>query len=161
MLRILIQILDFFYPLFGRWMSKEVYYFLACGTINTCSDWVMYFFIYNFIIQKQFIDLGWVVISPHISSLIIVTPITFMVGFCFSKYITFKHSTLKTKQQVLRYASILLCNWLITYCCLKIFVEIAGIYPTPSKMITTLITTLLGFVLQKYYSFKRHERVNE
>lgn len=154
MLRILTHILDFFYPPFKRWMSKEVYYYLACGTINTCCDWVMYFIIHNYIIQKQFIDLGFMVVSPHIASLILVTPITFLVGFCFSKYITFKHSKLETTRQVLRYASILCCNWLITYISLKLLVEMAGIYPTPAKMITTVITTLLGFILQKYYSFK-------
>lgn len=142
-------------------MSKEVYYFLACGTLNTCCDWVMYFIIYNFIIQKQFIDLSWVVISPHISSLIIVTPITFMVGFCFSKYITFRRSKLETFRQALRYASILAINWIITYLFMKLFVEIVGIYPTPSKMITTVITTLLGFVLQKYYSFQSNESVSD
>lgn len=142
-------------------MSKEVYYFLACGTLNTCCDWVMYFIIYNFIIQKQFTDLGWVVISPHISSLIIVTPITFMVGFCFSKYITFRRSKLETFRQALRYASILAINWIITYLFMKLFVEIVGIYPTPSKMITTIITTLLGFVLQKYYSFRSNESVSD
>lgn len=157
MLRILTHILDFFYPLFSRWISKEVYYYLACGTINTCSDWVMYFIIYNFIVQKQFIDLGFVVVSPHISSLIIVTPITFFIGFCFSKYITFKHSKLHTNKQVVRYASILGCNWVITYFSMKVLVESIGIYPTPSKIITTFITTLLGFVLQKYYSFRSNE----
>lgn len=161
MLRILTHILDFFYPLFKRWLSKEVYYYLACGTINTCCDWVMYFIIYNFIVQKQFIDLGFVTISPHISSLIIVTPITFFIGFCFSKYITFRRSKLETTLQALRYAGILLCNWIITYTCIKLLVEMAGIYPTPSKMITTVITTLLGFILQKYYSFESNESVSD
>ena len=121
----------------------------------------MYFIIYNFIIQKQFIDLGWVVISPHISSLIIVTPITFTVGFCFSKYITYRRPKLETFRHALRYASILAINWIITYLFMKLFVEIVGIYPTPSKMITTVITTLLGFVLQKYYSFQSNESVSD
>jgi putative flippase GtrA len=76
------------------------------------------------------------------------------VGFCFSKYITFRHSKLETTRQAFRYAAILGCNWLITYISLKLLVEMAGIYPTPAKMITTVITTLLGFILQKYYSFK-------
>lgn len=154
MLRILTHILDFFYPPFKRWLSKEVYYYLACGTINTCSDWVMYFLIYNFVVQKQFVDFGFVVVSPHILSLIIVTPITFLVGFCFSKYITFKHSSLQTSKQAVRYGFILCCNWFLTYACMKCLVEVVHIYPTPSKMITTVITTLVSFILQKYYSFK-------
>ena len=93
-LKLIKNILDIFYPLFGRWMNKQVYYYLACGTINTVQDWILYFLTYNFIVQKQYLDLGFVVMSPHILSLFIVTPITFTVGFCFSKYITFSHKSL-------------------------------------------------------------------
>lgn len=154
LIKAITYLLDLFYPLFRKYLNKEMYYYLACGTINTCSDWVLYFLIYNFVVQKQFFDLGVIVVSPHIASLIIVTPITFLVGFCFSKYITFKHSKLETIRQALRYAATLGCNWWITYASMKLLVEGIGIYPTPSKMITTVVTTCVGYLLQKYYSFK-------
>lgn len=138
-------------------MSKQLYHYLACGCINTLQDWVLYFIIYNYIINKNSLDLGFLVISPHILSLFIVTPITFLVGFCFSKYITFTQSNLRTFSQIYRYAFMIVFNFILTYIGLKVFVEVIGIYPTPSKIITTIITTITGYVIQKYYSFKIKE----
>ena len=139
-------------------MNKQVYYYLACGTINTIQDWILYFLTYNFIVEKRFLDLGFLVMSPHILSLFIVTPITFTVGFCFSKYITFSQSNLKTFSQVFRYAAMLGFNFLLTYVGLKLLVEMVGIYPTPSKMIITVITTVAGFLIQKYFSFRVNKK---
>ena len=157
-MKLIKNILDIFYPLFGKWMNKQVYYYLACGTINTVQDWILYFLTYNFIVQKRFLDLGFVVMSPHILSLFIVTPITFAVGFCFSKYITFSQSNVKTFSQVFRYASMLAFNFLLTYVGLKLLVEMVGFYPTPSKMIITVITTVSGFLIQKYFSFRVNKK---
>ena len=109
-------------------------------------------------VEKQYLDLGFVVMSPHILSLFIVTPITFTVGFCFSKYITFSASNLKTFSQVFRYAAMLGFNFLLTYAGLKLLVEMVGIYPTPSKMIITVITTVVGFLIQKYFSFRVNKK---
>ena len=153
-MKIIEKIIDIFYPLFSRWINKQVYHYLACGTINTVSDWILYFITYNFIVQKRFLDLGFVIMSPHILSLFIVTPITFTVGFCFSKYITFSQSNLKTSSQIFRYASLLAFNFLLTYLGLKLLVEVVGFYPTPSKMIITVVTTIIGFIIQKYFSFR-------
>jgi putative flippase GtrA len=45
-------------------------------------------------------------------------------------------------------------NFLLTYLGLKLLVEIVGFYPTPSKMIITVVTTVVGFLIQKYFSFR-------
>lgn len=148
------KILDFFYPLFSRLISREFYYYLASGTINTLSDWFLYFIIYNFIVAKQMVDLGFVVISAPIASLIIVTPITFTIGFLLSKYITFSSSTVKTHKQIYRYALILAANFLISYFSMKFFCEVVGMWATPSKMITTIFTTIFSYLMQKFYSFR-------
>lgn len=154
MFKIIKKILDFFYPLFSKVLSREFYYYLACGTINTLSDWFLYFIIYNYIVAKQMIDLGFVVISAPIVSLIIVTPITFLIGFLLSKYITFSGSTVKAHRQLYRYALILIANFFISYFCMKFFCEVCGFWATPSKMITTIFTTIFSYLSQKYYSFR-------
>lgn len=151
-------ILDFFYPLFRRMMPRQVYHYLACGTINTLSDWIFYFLIYNYVIQQRIIQItDTVAISPHIASLILVTPITFTVGFLLSKYITFSESDVHTHHQLWRYASILMLNFGISYICMKVLCETLCIWATPSKMITTVITTVISFFLQKYFSFRKSE----
>lgn len=151
---ILIRCLDFFYPLFKRWIHKQLYYYLACGAINTISDWVMYFFVYNFVVKKQILELGFVALSPHIASLFIVFPFTLSVGFLFSKYISFSGSPLRVRTQAVRYLTIIVCNFLISYFSMKMLVDMLHIFPTPSKMITTVFTSLFSFFSQKYYSFR-------
>mgnify|MGYP001030710740 CR=1 FL=1 len=151
---ILIRCLDFFYPLFQRWMNKQLYYYLACGAINTISDWVMYFFVYNFIIKKQILELGFVALSPHIASLFIVFPFTLGIGFFCSKYISFSGSSVRVKTQAFRYLTIIVFNFFLSYFSMKLLVDVLSIYPTPSKMITTIFTSLVSFFSQKYYSFR-------
>ena len=68
-------------PVVERFISKQIFRYGACGVLNLTLDAVWYFVIYNFIVAKQFVDLGFVVISPHILSLAIVFPITFFNGF--------------------------------------------------------------------------------
>lgn len=152
--------LDFFYPLFAKIIPLQVYHYLVCGTLNTLNDWVLYYLIYHYVVDKQIVDLGFVAFTPHIAALILVTPITFTVGFLFSKYITFSGSDLKTARQVFRYGEMLALNFIISYLSMKLLCEVFGFWATPSKMITTVLTTVTGFFVQKHYSFrKRHDEV--
>ena len=158
--RSIVALLDFFYVPVRRFLPRQVYDYLACGTLNTCQDWVLYFLVYHFVVRKQVVDLHFVAFTPHIASLLIVTPITLAFGFTLSKYITFRGSEVRTRRQALRYALIYAVNFLLTYGSLKLLVETLGFYPTPSKMLTTLLTTLVSFTMQKYYSFRTHTHGN-
>lgn len=135
-------------------MSREFYYYLASGGINTITNWVMYYLIYHYIVCKRFFDLVVVVMSPHIASLCIVTPITLIIGFLLSKNITFSESKIKARTQFLRYSLIIFANFAISYISMKLLVEQAGLWATPSNMITTIITTIFSYLMQKFYSFK-------
>ncbi len=45
--QIITKIIDFFYPPFSKWMSKQLFRYAACGGGNMVLDWVLYFLIYN------------------------------------------------------------------------------------------------------------------
>ncbi|MBO7315747.1 MAG: GtrA family protein [Paludibacteraceae bacterium] len=147
--------IDFFYPAFRPLMSVQMFRYGVCGVANMMLDWVLYFLSYNFVLQKQVLDFGFVAFTPHIGSLVISFPITFFTGFLLSKYISFQQSALKWKTQLLRYLMVVLGCLLINYVCLKLFVEICHFYPTPSKMITTIFTVLFSYFSQKNFSFKK------
>jgi len=118
-------------------------------------DWVLYFITYNFIIQKRFIDLTFIVVSPHIAALCIVFPITLLTGFWLNKYITFTQSSLTGTTQLFRYIMIVALNLAINYFGLKLCVEVWQWYPTPSKIVITLLTVIISFIGQKYFSFRK------
>lgn len=151
----IINLIDFFYPMFRRLMSVEMFRYGVCGVTNMMLDWVLYFISYNFVLQKQVLDLGFVAFTPHIGSLVLSFPITFATGFLLSKYISFQQSILRWKTQLVRYLMVVVGCLLINYICLKVFVEICHFYPTPSKMITTIFTVLFSYFSQKNFSFKK------
>ncbi|MBQ2050717.1 MAG: GtrA family protein [Paludibacteraceae bacterium] len=152
--KLIITVIDFFYPPFKRLISIDVFRYGVCGGANVVFDWVLYFVLYNFVIRHQNVDLGLVTLSPHIAALAFSFPVSLMTGFYLARHISFRSSKLRKRTQLWRYVSVVGMNILINYLCLKLFVDVMGIYPTPSKMITTGITTVFSFLAQKNFSFK-------
>ncbi len=139
----------------NRIVSREFFRYAVCGATNMTLDALWYFLIYHFIIAKQFIDLGFVVVSPHISSLIIVFPITFFTGFWLNRNVAFVATQYKTRRQLMRYALSVVGSIVLNYVCMKLFVESLGIWPTPSKLLTTIISVGYSFLAAKYYTFRK------
>ncbi|NLO70060.1 MAG: GtrA family protein [Porphyromonadaceae bacterium] len=148
------DIIDFFYPPFRKYFSLHFFRYSVSGASNMGFDWVLYFITYNFIVQKQLVHLGFVTLSPHIASLLFTFPITFFTGFLLQKYVTFTASQMRGKDQLVRYMAVVMANLLINYFGLKLFVEVIGIYPTPSKMLVTIITTAFSYFSQKKFTFR-------
>lgn len=153
MATLITRLIDWFYPLFKGIMPLKTYRYAACGGGNMALDLVLYFICHNFVVAKQNVDFGIVVMSPHIAALFLVYPITFLTGFWLSKYVTFTESTLETKTQFWRYFLVSLGAIVIGYLLMKLFVDMMGIYPTPSKLLTIIIAVIYSYLLQNYFSF--------
>jgi putative flippase GtrA len=138
-----------------RLFSRQFFRYGVCGATNMVLDALWYFVIYHFIVAKQFLDLGIVVVSPHILSLIIVFPITFFTGFWLNRNVAFVATKQKTRKQLRRYALSVVGSIIINYICMKFFVEYLNIWPTPSKLLTTIVSVLYSFLVAKYYTFRR------
>lgn len=160
--QIITKIIDFFYHPFSRYIPLQLFRYAVCGGGNMVLDWLLYFLVYNFIIGHDlvYIDLSMIYcdeicLTPHIMSLLIVFPITLFTGFWLNKKVTFTQSSLRGYKQLWRYILIVIFNLLVNYFGLKLLVEMCDFYPTPSKMIITIITIAISFFGQKYFSFKK------
>ncbi len=151
---IIIQIIDFFYTPFQTIIPQETFRYAATGGFNTMLDIFLYFFCYNFVLDKRLIDLQIVSISPHIAAFLIVFPITFFTGFLFARYITFTNSEIRGRIQLIRYMLSVSGSIFLNYIFLKLLVEFGGLWPTLSKIITTVIVVIYSYFVQKYYTFK-------
>lgn len=145
---------DFFYPPFRKYMTLQFFRYGVTGVANMAFDWILYFVTFHFILEKQMLDLGFETLSSHIAAMVIVFPITFTSGFLLQKYVTFSASEIKGRVQVFRYLTVVLANLLINYIGLKLLVDVVGLFPTPSKMIVTIITTIFSYFSQKKFTFK-------
>jgi putative flippase GtrA len=149
-----LNLLDWFYKPFRKIIPPETFRYAAMGGINTFLDIFLYFICYNFILRKQMVDLGFVTMSSHIASFVFVFPITFVTGFLAGKYITFTGSSLKGNVQLFRYAIAVAGSIVLNYVFLKIFVEIFFIWPTVSKLLTTIVVVIYSYIIQRYFTFK-------
>ena len=132
--RIITRGIDLFYirPV-AAVLSRQTFRYAACGGLNFfVLDPLYYFLIYNFLVARRFIDLG----------------------FWLNKYLTFHNSSLRGRTQLMRYALSVAGSVVLTYVGLKFFVEVCGIWPTPAKILTTLLTTVYSFLAAKYFSFR-------
>ena len=148
------KVIDYTYPLCRRIVPLQIYRYGVCGSANVMFDWVLYFLVYNGIFKDKLFDLGIVVLSPHIATLAVIFPITTLTGFFLQKYVTFTMSVLRGRVQLIRYMLVVFVNLLVNYAGLKLFVDQLHFYPTPSKMIITIVAVIFSYLMQKSYTFK-------
>ena len=136
-------------------ISPTMFRYAACGGGNMVLDVVWYFVIYHYLIAERFIYLGQVVISPHVSSLIAVFPITFFTGFWLNRNVAFRATEVGQGRQIVKYALSVVGSLLLNYICIKLFVEVLNIWPTPSKALTTVVCVVYSYLAGRYFTFKK------
>lgn len=151
----LIRIIDWLYikPI-ERVVSRDTFGYGLCGAANMMLDTLWYFIIYHYIVAERFIDIHFILISPHISTLCIVFPITFFTGFWLNRHVAFRVTHLKSRRQLVRYLLSVVGSLAINYVCMKLFVEVFNIWPTPSKMLTTAICVVYSYLAARFFTFK-------
>ena len=55
---------------------------------------------------------------------------------------------------MLRYALSVAGAILLNYLCMKLFVEVVGIWPTPAKLATSLLSAAYSFLAARYFTFR-------
>jgi putative flippase GtrA len=148
-------VIDWFYRRpFRALMPLQTFRYLACGGINFFVTIVCYAVAYNFIFAKQNLDLGLLVVSPHVAALGISLPINFFVGFWLQRSISFRLSPLRGRVQLFRYFATALAALLLNYGLTKLFVDVCHIFPTVAQVLIYCLTAILSFALQKHYTFR-------
>ena len=151
----LIRVVDLLYvPIVRRFVSRDIFGYALCGGANMTLDTLWYFLLYHFVVCERFIDLGVVVMSPHIAALCIVFPITFFTGFWLNRNVAFRTTHISSLPQMAKYALTIVGSILLNYACMKLFVEVCGVWATPAKMLTTVVCGVYSFLVGRYFTFK-------
>lgn len=152
--KLLIRVVDALYiPIFRRVVSRNIFAYGVCGGANMALDTLWYFLLYHYVVCERFINLGVVVMSPHIAALCLVFPITFFTGFWLNRNVAFRVTHLHSRRQLLRYAFTVVGSILLNYVCMKLLVESFNLWPTPSKILTTIISVAYSYLVARYYTF--------
>jgi putative flippase GtrA len=158
--RIILFIIDLFYPLFKSIFSLQTFRYVACGGVNTLLDIALFAFSYHFIVKKDDLDLGMVTISPHIAALLLGFCISLPIGYYLNRYVVFQQSGLRRRSQLFRFILITLMCISLNYVLLKLFVDIFGWYATPSKVFSTVFVAAFSYLTQTYVLFKNRRAID-
>ncbi|MBL7698334.1 MAG: GtrA family protein [Chitinophagaceae bacterium] len=157
----IIEFIDFFYHPFRKLMPIQTFRYAACGGGNTLLDIFLYFLSYNFILKKQVLFTPAGAISPHIAAFLISFSISFPTGYLLNRYIVFPGSILRGRVQLFRYFLLVVLCVFLNYIFIKLFVEHLHIYPTISKILTTVIVVSFSYLTQKNFTFKTDSSLPE
>ncbi len=138
-------------------ISVDVIRYAICGFTNyIILDAVLYYMIYHYLIGVDtYINIGVTVVSPHVASLIILFPITFLTGFWLNRHVVFSSTKSGVRRQLFRYALSIVGSIVLSYTLLKVFVDVLGIWATPAKIIGSLITAIYSYLIARLYTFKK------
>ncbi len=152
---IITKAIDFFYvgPL-RRLMPLQTFRYAVCGGANLVLNWLVYALLYDLVLGFDYLNLGFVYVSRHIAALAVTFPVTLVTGYLLQSRISFAGSPLGDRISSVRYLITTLGSLAINYVCLKIFVEWCGIYAPAAQVITSLITIVYSYLLQKFWTFR-------
>lgn len=147
--------IDIFYvkPL-QKIFSQQVFRYLACGAITALLDAVWYYLIYHHVVCERVVTIGNITMLPHIAALCTVFPITFFTGFWLNRYVAFRTTHISSLPQLAKYALTVVGSIALNYACMKLFVDVCGVWATPSKILTTAICAVYSFLVGRYYTFR-------
>ena len=152
----ILSIVDFFYPLFKKFMPIQTYRYAACGGFNTIIDISLFFVGYNFIFKREplFFPSINLMVGAHIAAFLVSFCVTFPIGFYLSRYVVFQETSVSKKEQLGKYFTVVLFCLVLNYGFLKLFVDVFKWYPTPSKILTTFFVVMFSYLSQKNFTFK-------
>jgi putative flippase GtrA len=155
---LILSIIDFFYKPFKKILPLQTFRYAAAGGANTVFDICMFSLGYNLIFKKENFHFGHFTLTPYIASLIFAFCFSQPTGFYLNRYVVFQDSGLKKRQQLTRYLIVVFFCILFNYLLLKLFVGYFGWYPTPSKVLATLLVIIFSYSSQTYFFFKTKEK---
>jgi putative flippase GtrA len=106
MKHLILRVIDFFYPLFRKFMPLQTFRYAACGGANTLLDICLFHEFEHSFAKRGIVRIASFAMSPHIAALIAAFCITFPIGFYFSRYVVFTESNVRGRIQLIRYFSL-------------------------------------------------------
>lgn len=136
-------------------VSPTVFRYAACGVANYfVLDATLYYILYHYLIAGEIVHFAGFALSPHIASMVGVFPITLINGFWLNRHIAFRVAEKPAGRQLLIYVATIAGSLLLSYVVMKLLVDVCGVWATPSKLLTSLTTSLYSYLMARFVTFK-------
>jgi putative flippase GtrA len=149
-----LAVVDFFYPLFKRFMPLQTFRYAACGGVNMIFDIAVFTYINTYILQQNVVHIGSLAFKSYVVAFVISFCLTFPVGFYLSRYVVWQQTETKKRIQVFRYFIVVAACVGLNYILLNLFILEFHWWPIVSKLVTTIIVVIFSYLTQRSYSFR-------
>lgn len=154
MRKLLIGIIDAFYPPFRKLMPLQTFRYAACGGGNTVVGLLVFAIMFRYVLKEQILDLGFYAFEAYSVALFVSFCVNLPLGFVLNKYVVFSESNIKGRIQLFRYFVFFVFCLFLNYILLKFFVEILDWNAILSQILTTAIVITISYLSQKHFTFK-------
>lgn len=152
--KIILSIIDFFYPPFKKIIGPQTFRYAACGGSNALLNLCIFSLSYNLVFLSEVVYLFNIPITRYIAAYLVALSVSFPVGFLLNKYVVFQQSNVQGKVQLMRYAALTINNIVLDYLLLHLLVGYFKLWATASQAFIIVILSLISYLFQTYYTFK-------
>ncbi len=132
---------------------KGVRYIISGGTA-TGIDVISFFIMFNYILNKENLQLGHMQVGAHIASLCVSFTLGLITNFLITKYFVFNESNIRGREQFVRYVLVAAITFVGNYFMMKLLVDVFAIWPTLARLIAVGTIAVLSYRLHKVFTFK-------
>jgi len=153
MRKLILAVIDFFYPPFKGFISQHNFRYLATGGSVWLLGNVIYYLAFHYLFLTDDVNFMWFTLKRETAALAVDFLVVIPYSFLLNRYVIFTHSEVKAHIQLLRFLNLNFINILLTYVMQKFFIEYLGIYPTISKVVVSVLIAGFSYLYQHYFTF--------
>lgn len=153
MRKLILAIIDFFYPPFRSFISQHNFRYLATGGSTWLLGIVIYWLAFHYLFLTEDVNFLFFTVKRETAALIVDFMVVIPYSFLLNRYVIFTHSEVKAHIQLLRFLNLNFINILLTYVMQKFFIEYLGIYPTITKVAVSVLIAGFSYLYQHYFTF--------
>jgi len=150
----ILNLIDFFYPVFKKVMPLQTFRYAACGGTNMILSTLIFIYCHKFVFKEEQFNLGFYAFKSYNVALFVSSCCSFIMGFIFNRYLVFTTSYLRGHIQLFRYFLSFCFNLFINYVILKVLVEHLNLDAVLAQLISTCIVVVISYLTQSYFTFK-------
>ncbi|KQR71442.1 GtrA family protein [Pedobacter sp. Leaf176] len=153
MRKLILAIIDFFYPPFKSFISQHNFRYLATGGSTWLLGNIVYYIAFHHLFSTDDVNFVFFTLKRETAALAVDFLVVIPYSFLLNRYVIFTHSEVKAHIQLLRFLNLNLVNILLTYVMQKFFIEVLSIYPTVSKVVVSVLIAGFSYLYQHYFTF--------
>lgn len=156
-------VIDFFYPVFRRFLPYELYAYLGVGAFNTVLNIFLFAVLYQ-VLPQPGVTANGCLIASYTLCLGVAFVLTVPTGFWLAKHIAFGQGGRADQESGWRlgkYMLVVLQGLGSDYLLMKGLIVFVELHPTVAKIGSTVVVLTLNYLLQKYFTFNGQNVANQ